>query len=223
MSDSDRAALVMTPAANLNTVADIVASANGMRLDVLDGLVPAREMLRRIGRGEHEVVYFGGHGEDDSLVASDGRLDENLLRQALRAASAGRLQIVVLNSCRSLSVGAMLYRAGVTPRVIGWPGDVVDEAAGYWAKAFFRSLAVGTDYWEAFEVSVAALRAAFPQQQAPELLNGRISLLEQQVVGIQRQLAGSVVVPRWTMAPVLVLAVLVALITAASVLGAWFW
>lgn len=220
---SDRSALVMTPAENLNNLTDIIAAANGMRLDVLNGLVPGREMLRRIGRGEHEIVYFGGHGEEDSLIASDGRLDENLLRQALRAASSGRLQIVVLNSCFSLAVGAMLYRAGATPRVIGWPADVSDEAAGYWAEVFFRSMGLGTDYWEAFEVSVKALKAAYPTQQAPELLNGRISLLEQQVAGIQQQLQGSLVIPRWMLAPGVLVIVLVSIITVVSLMGAVLW
>lgn len=220
---NDRSALVMAPASNLNNVADIIAAANGMRLDVLDGLVTAREMLRRIGRGEHEVVFFGGHGDDDSLAASDGPLDENLLRQALREASAQRLQIVVLNSCFSLSVAAMLYRAGVAPRVIGWPGDVSDEAAGYWAKAFFRSLAMGVDYWEAFASSVEVLRARYPDQQPPELLNGRISLLEQQVAGIKRQLDDAVVIPRWMLAPGLLVLLMVAVITTVALFGAFFW
>lgn len=222
MSDI-RSGLVMTPASNLQNLVDIIAAANGMRLDVLDGLVPAREMLRRIGRGEHEVVFFGGHGDDDSIIASDEALDENLLRQALREASARRLQIVILNSCYSLSVAAMLYRAGVAPRVIGWPGQVADEVAIFWAKTFFRMLAMEMDYWEAFASSVEALNRRYPAQQPPELLNGRISLLEQQVIAIQRQLAGSVVVPRWTVAPALLLALAVALITVVSMLGALVW
>lgn len=214
----DRSVLVMAPASNLKTTADIVAAANGMRVHVLDGLVSGREMLREIGAGGYEVVYFGGHGDDDGLEASDGRLDEEFLRQALRNASAGRLQIVVLNACNSISVAASLYRAGVAPRVIGWPGDASDGAAAAWAKSFFRSLAMGADYWEAYASSVDVLRAEFPQQRPPELLNGRVSLLEQQVAEIRRQLDGSLVAPKWMLAPGVVIFLLVSL---ALLLATW--
>lgn len=220
MSDS-RGVLVMAPAASLANLADIIAAANGgMRVTVLDGMVTGREMLREIGSGRYEVVYFGGHGDEDGLTASDGRLNEEFLRQALRNASVSRLQLVILNSCDSISPAAALYRAGVAPRVIGWPGEVVDGAAISWARAFFRSLAMGTDYWEAYALSLEVLRLEFPQQRPPELLNGRISLLEQQVAGIQSQLQGALMVPRWTVAAVLGLAALTAAITMASLVSA---
>jgi hypothetical protein len=194
----DRSVLVLAPASELKNVAEIVAAANGMRVTVLDGLVSGREMLREIASGRHQVVFFAGHGDDSYLMMSDGRLADEYLRQALSNAS---VEIVVLNSCRSISAAAALYRAGVAPRVVGWPDVMSDAGAVAWARAFFRSLALGADYWEAYASAVELLRAQFAEDRPPELLNGRISLLETRVAAIQADLEsmrGQVVVPRWT-------------------------
>lgn len=214
--------LIIAPESDLKNMTDIMAAANGFRVNVLNGYVSSREALKEIGNGRYDVVFFGGHqNEADSIMMSDGRLDEEYLRQALRNASAGRLQMLILNSCDSISMAAALYRSGVAPRVIGWPGDVPDTTAGAWAQNFFRSLAMGAEFWEAFASSVEVLRAQFPDVKPPVFLNGRITMLEEQVAEIRRQLDGAVMVPRWTVAAVLVLATLVAVITVVSVWAAW--
>ncbi|MBK8211609.1 MAG: hypothetical protein IPK78_18290 [Rhodospirillales bacterium] len=214
--------LIIAPESDLKNTADIVAAANGFRVNVLNGYVTGREALKEIGSGRYDVVYFGGHERElDSVTVSDGRLDEEYLRQALRSASSGRLQIVILNSCDSISMAAALYRAGVAPRVIGWPSEMSDAAAGSWAQNFFRSLALGAEFWEAFASSVEVLRVQFPTVKPPVFLNGRITLLEERVAAIQRQLderAGMLTVPRWTLAVLLVLAGLAATATVLALL-----
>lgn len=127
------------------------------------------------------------------------------------------MQLVILNSCESINMAALLYRAGVAPRVIGWSQECVDDKlAVNWAIAFYRSLAMGADYWEAYMNSVAVMKSENATFKAPVYLNGRIVLLEERVAGIQEQLndlTGNAIVPHWliglTMLLLLALAALV--------------
>jgi hypothetical protein len=214
--------LVIAPESDLNTVADIVAAANGFRVNVLRGYVTGRETLKEIGSGQYDVVYFGGHAHDeDSLRVSDGPLDEEYLKMALRNASSGRLELVILNSCGSVAMAASLYRAGVAPRVIGWAQDVSDETAGRWAQAFFTSAAMGVDYWEAYMGSTEVMRALDAGFTPPILLNGRITLLEVRVAAIQAQLAerdGMLMAPRWVLGLLLAIGLAAAVATALALL-----
>lgn len=213
----DRGILVIAPGGNLKNVGDIVAAANGFRVMTLDGYVTAREALKEIGSGRYGIIHFGGHGDLDHLEMSDGKLDDEYLEMALRS---GNVQLVILNSCESINMAARLYRAGVAPRVIGWSQECVeDKMAIDWVIAFYRSLAMGVDFWEAYMNSVAVMKGADAGFKAPVYLNGRIVLLEQRVAGIQEQLdnlAGKAIVPHWliglTMLLLLALAALVVVV-----------
>lgn len=194
----DRGILVIAPQSNLQNFAELVAAANGFRVTTLDGYVTAREVLKEIGSGRHDVIHFGGHGLLEHLAMSDGALDDEYLEMALRS---GNVQLVILNSCASVGMAARLYRAGVTPRAIGWRQEALgDQAAVDWAIAFYRSLSLGADYWEAYLNSVGVMKGRDPMFEGPVFLNGRIVLLEQQVAAIKERLDGLVgkaIVPHW--------------------------
>lgn len=209
MSDS---ILIIAPDSNLNTVADLLAAAQGFRVNVLRGYVTGREALKEIASGRYQVVHFAGHGCVDSLQVSDGPLDDEYLEMALRSSA---VELVLLNTCASVAMAAKLYRAGVAPRVIGWRIDVGDSVAVAWAAAFYAALALGADYWEAYLHSAEVMRTRVPDFEQPVFLNGRIALLEQQVLAIQAKLDGlnrAVVLPGRALA--LALAATAALILA---------
>lgn len=209
-----RGILVIVPESNLANLADLVAAANGSLVTTLDGYVTGREALKEIGSGRHQVVYFGGHSCLNDLQMSDGPLNDEYLKMALRS---GDVEMVILNSCSSISMAAQLYRSGVTPRAIGWQQeDLGDRTAIDWVKAFFQSLALGADYWEAYMNSVEVMRARDAGFKPPVFLNGRIVLLEQRVTAIQERieaLDGKALVPHWQIG----LAVLLLLALAALV------
>jgi len=198
--------LVIVPESYLANLADLVAAANGSSITTLDGYVTSREVLKEIGSGRHQVVYFGGHSCLNDLQMSDGPLNDEYLKMALRS---GNVQMLILNSCSSISMAAQLYRAGVTPRAIGWQqDDLGDQTAIDWARAFFRSLALGADYWEAYINSVEVMRTRNAEFKPPVFLNGRIVLLEQRVSAIQERLEamdGKAVVPHWQIGLMLLL------------------
>ena len=212
-----RGLLVIVPQSNLTNLADLVAAANGSQVTALDGYVTGREALKEIGSGRYQVVYFGGHSDLDDLQMSDGPLNEEYLQMALRS---GNVEMVILNSCASIAMAAKLYRSGVTPRAVGWrQEDLGDRTAIDWAKAFFRSLALGADYWEAYMNSVAVMRGSDADFEAPVFLNGRIVLLEQRVTAIQERLEnmdGKALVPHWQIG--LVGLVLLAVLAVAALL-----
>lgn len=212
-----RGILVIVPASNLTNLADLVAAANGSQVTALDGYVTGREALKEIGSGRYQVVYFGGHSDLDDLQMSDGPLNDEYLKMALRS---GGVEMVILNSCASISMAASLYRSGVTPRALGWrQEDLGDRTAIDWVMAFFRSLALGADYWEAYMNSVAVMKGRDAQFEAPVYLNGRIVLLEERVAGIQERLEemdGKALVPHWQIG--LVGLVLLAVLAVAALL-----
>jgi len=192
--------LLIAPDSDLNTVADLLAAAQGFRVNVLRGYVTGREALKEIASSRYQIVHFAGHGCVDSLQASDGPIDDEYLEMALRSSA---VELVLLNTCASVVIAAGLYRAGVVPRAIGWRIEVGDQTAIDWAVAFYSALALGADYWEAYLHSAEIMRARTPNFEPPVFLNGRIALLEQQVIAIQAKLDGlnrAVVLPRRTLA-----------------------
>ena len=208
---TDRGILVIAPKGDVQGIGDLRAAANGFRVQVLDGVVTAREALAQISSGRYAVVHFAGHGWQSGLQASDGMIEERYLELAMQE---GGPELVILNSCGSIHMAAQLYRAGAAPRVIGWRQDVEDEVAIEWATAFYRSMAMGSDYWEAFAASVDLMDDRRPGFEEPILLNGRITNLEQQVGAIQERLDGRAIVPHWLLGLALAAALAVALAVA---------
>lgn len=183
--------LVIAPDAQLQNVEDWVASASGNWLTVLNHTVSVREALSAIASGNYQIVHFATHGSETVLAVSDGVIPGHLLENALRA--AGCIELVVLGACKSVQIGASLYKAGV-PRVLSWRDLVADRAATEWARAFYQSLRMTENIWEATETAADAVRAI--GQEPPIYLNGRLTVLEAEVQKLKKvQVIGGV--PAW--------------------------
>jgi hypothetical protein len=175
--------LVVAPnTAALNNLADWVASAQGRPLTVLNGTVTVREVLAAIATGRHRIVHFATHGCATALEVSDGAIPDQLLEDAFRA--SGTVELVVLGACNSVGIGAALYMAGV-PRVLSWRSEVNDVVAGEWARAFYTSLRLSNDIWDATQTAGEAVRRL--GKEPPIYLNGRLAVLEAEVKQLRRR------------------------------------
>lgn len=184
--------LIIAPRSNINNLADWVASANGRTLTVLNGMVTVREVLAEIASGRYRIIHFATHGCTTALEVSDGVIPDHSLEDALRVA-AGKIDLVILGACNSIAIGAMLYRSGV-PRVLSWRTEVDDRIAGVWANAFYRSLQMSNDIWDATVTASEAVRRE--GAEPPIYLNGRLVKLEEQIQVLEKhnQIGG---VPGW--------------------------
>lgn len=188
--------LVVAPDMALQNVEDWVAAAQGLRLTVLNRHVSVREVLERIASGCFEVVHFATDGQRNALGMSDGLIPGPMLEDAL--ASAGNVELVILGACKSVLIGAAIYRAGV-PRVLSWRDAVDDKVAVAWAKAFYSSLHMNGGVgriWDASQTAAEVVRDM--GAEPPIYLNGRLVILEAEVRRLQgkqrTQIAG---VPVW--------------------------
>lgn len=200
--------LVVAPQSNLQNISDWVAAARGHELTVLNDSVSVREVLGCISGGGFQIVHFAGHGCTDALEVSNGSIPEHLLEDAFRA--AGTVELAILGACSSVAIGARLYMAGV-PRVISWRTDVDDHIAAVWAQAFYASLQLSADVWDATQTAGEAVRRL--GAEPPIYLNGRMAVLENEIKTMRRttKFGGA---PIWVV--VLLLAELV--MTAGSIL-----
>lgn len=183
--------IVVAPDMQLANVEDWVSSASGNEITVLNRTVVVREVLNCIANGRFQIIHFATHGSHDALAMSDGLIPARSLEDALRA--AGSVEMVILGSCRSVGVGAVLYHGGV-PRVLSWRDDVNDQIAGLWAREFYQSLRMSGDLFDATQTAGEAVRRE--GAEPPIYLNGRMVKLEAQIKDLQqpRGIAG---VPTW--------------------------
>lgn len=156
------------------------------RYDLIDAPGSIEGLRAALGNGDYQVFHFLGHGELFETVSAHTTLT---LRQAhLRFVSAtgesqwvtgGRLeqllhrapsaQLVVLNACH----GGALFAGNLTlelvyqgvPYVVAMQGDVLQEAAGYFIRAFYQELQQG----HAIEYAVAAGRHAIADHMPSSL------------------------------------------------------
>jgi len=98
--------------------------------------------------GGYSSLAFVRSGQIDTILAST-------IVQIVRQ-HTGKLGLVVLNGCHSLTLGAELVEAGVD-KVICWDSLVADEAAIWFSLGFARKLAASDDVLVAFDAAVASV------------------------------------------------------------------
>jgi hypothetical protein len=195
--------LVVAPGSNIDNMADWVASARGHELTVLNGTVTTREALSAIASGRFQIVHFATHGCPTALEMSDGVIPEHMLADAFRA--AGSVELAILGACESITLGARLYMACVS-KVVSWRVAVDDRVAGVWANAFYSSLQLQPEIFNASQTASEAVRRL--GAEPPIYLNGRLSVLEAELVtlrdqtqalqsSVQPHLASVAGAPRW--------------------------
>lgn len=188
--------LLVAPGMALRNAEDWVAAAQGLRLTILNGTVSVRETLERIASGCFEVVHFATHGDCNALQMSDGVIPGPMLEDALSA--AGHVELVILGACKSVLIGAAIYRAGV-PRVLSWRDTVDDVVAAAWAQAFYTSLHMNGGVGRIWDASQTAAEVIVAMGKEPPIyLNGRLATLEAEVRRLQHQQRNQVAgVPVW--------------------------
>lgn len=106
------------------------------------------------------VVHFSGHGEGGAImVENEVGMSTPLNADGLSALieAIGNIDCVVLNACFSDSIGIVLSKH--VSCVIGCGDTIDDDAAVIFGRSFYRSLAHGRSYTEAYKIAVAEVLA----------------------------------------------------------------
>jgi hypothetical protein len=158
--------------------------------------VRATDLSKFLMQHQPEIVHFSGHGSPDGdIVLEDefGRaapLALNRLANLFEILS-GSTQCVVLNACYSLEKARTL--ANYVGCIIGMEKEIGDPSALRFAAGFYRGLAFGKDYHDAFrlgcnEIDLAALPdAAVPHFTTRE--EDRVAQAEPETGQVTAQLA----------------------------------
>ena len=196
---TDLRALVIAPEQALQNSEDWVAAAQGLPLTVLNCTVTVREALDHIASGRYEIIHFATHGDVAALQMSNGPIPAALLEEAVR--SAGKVELVIIGACRSVTIGAALYMGGA-PRVLAWRDQVADATAGLWAGSFYTALRMNGgagSIWNASQVAAEVVRSV--GAEPPIYLNGRLVVLEGEIQRLQQaQKARLAKLPWWIVA-----------------------
>ena len=149
-------------AAQLSTVSSGAAIVRGGTAD---------DLRTQLAAWPTRAFYFLGHADVNlnsgmptlGFTASDGALapaDNALIAEILGACSkthGGHLELVVLNGCKSESLGRAIFAAGV-PTVICWSTLLENQAGPVFSLALSKALADGHSASVAFEEAKRAVR-----------------------------------------------------------------
>lgn len=100
------------------------------------------------------VIHFSGHGNSSSLCFEDrsGKarpVSSKAIEELFKV--CGLIECVVLSACHSKGIAASV--SSHVKVVIGCDGSINDDAASAFARAFYRALAHGKTYQEAFALA----------------------------------------------------------------------
>jgi hypothetical protein len=149
-------------AAQLSTVSSGAAIVRGGTAD---------DLRTQLAAWPTRAFYFLGHADVNlnsgmptlGFTASDGALapaDNALIAEILGACSktnGGHLELVVLNGCKSESLGRAIFAGGV-PTVICWSTLLENQAGPVFSLALSKALADGRSASDAFEEAKRAVR-----------------------------------------------------------------
>ena len=109
----------------------------------------ARAFHLELGKG-YDVVYFDGHGKEDSLAFEGpcGELHQLPVADFAEAVRGSNARLVVLSACESAGQLAALVQAGVSA-AIGMTQKVGQQTTAAYAESFFAELARGRTLSEA--------------------------------------------------------------------------
>lgn len=117
-----------------------------------------------------QILHFSGHGTRSGLLLDDGQgnsrtLTPKMLLSVLELIN--RLECIFLNACDSLLLGeAIQARADY---IIAMQGEISDDGAREFTKAFYDGLVRGRDYPDAFKLGKGALEHEDAQQNEAHL------------------------------------------------------
>jgi CHAT domain len=136
-----------------------------------------KHLLAILGTRSYQVVHFLGHGEIEARYPFQSYLlfaDENGAPQAVTGELLQRLvsatpgvQLIVLNACHGASVVAagtvamQLVYSGI-PYVVAMQGEVLQQAAVVFARAFYGAVQRGVSVEQALAQARLAIAAELP-------------------------------------------------------------
>ena len=114
--------------------------------------------------GGERTLGFTGPGGVLEKIDPPQLLADLLGRYAAGSVSGGNLELVFVNGCCSLDLGKAVHAAGVRT-VICWQTQAQDEPAKILAREFFRHVAFGKSYPDAFDQAVQAVKLVVREQK----------------------------------------------------------
>lgn len=128
---------------------------------VMEPAVRIRDVFRAVNEYRPRVIHFSGHGDRSCLALLDDHdqsrdFDGQHLADLI-AANDDQVQLVILNTCDSLSQALKLLNA--VPHVVGTKGPLDDEAALIFSRTFYGAVAHGRSIASSFRQATVALSA----------------------------------------------------------------
>lgn len=167
--------LIVAPETDLEIEKELFRAATGFRPTFLTGTVTKSHVLNEIRTGNYDIIHFAGHGEEHYVKMSDGPIEQDVLERAIE--KAGDVKIVFLNSCSSMHSVAEIYNNTDVSYAIGWPKDVPNEYASFWAVVFYEALSMDhNDVAGAAKTASDAFLKTYKMKshEIPVVLNGRV-------------------------------------------------
>lgn len=131
--------------------AEVAAIANLANVTVqqLQGQVRRQDVREKVGNANYDILWVAGHGDERSIMLSDGPMDYQLFANYVKLAQA---KLVYLNTCSSLQP-AQYIAAETGADVICTVVEVPDSSAYERAALFGLWLSRGKTYQEAFDLT----------------------------------------------------------------------
>ncbi|MFL5386140.1 MAG: CHAT domain-containing protein [Longimicrobiaceae bacterium] len=131
------------------------------------------DLVQALRETSPQVVHFSGHGGKEGLVlVGHGGDPQPVSAAALKQlfqVFRGRIRLVVLNACLSLSQAKTI--AEVVGCAIGTQREISEAAAITFGASFYSAIAFGHSVKTAFEQAVAELGMAHPgEEDCPKLV-----------------------------------------------------
>lgn len=135
--------------------------------------VRTTDLFQALNQHEPHVVHFSGHGSDtDEIVFQDELGDSKFVsKEALTeliAATGGHIRLIVFNTCFSRNQAEAVVQH--VEAAIGVATSMGDDAARFFAAAFYGAIGFGLSVEQAFKQGLAQLAVeGIPDDQRPEL------------------------------------------------------
>lgn len=155
----------------------------------LAGIVNAADIEYEAERNQADVLFIASHNDNDGIVVSDGRINEDNIVGYARALGA---TLVILSVCDGERIAKRIHRAtGVA--VLFCRIVVADRDAMLYTARFVSALARCDSYHDAF-VDAGNARGRYGLLEGREMntggTTGAISALSEQLSALSREVSG---------------------------------
>ena len=135
--------------------------------------VRTTDLFQALNEHEPDVIHFSGHGShyDEILFQDEFGNSRFVSKEGLTeliAATAGHIRLIVFNTCFSRNQAEAVVKH--VEAAIGVGASMGDDAARFFAAAFYGAIGFGLSVEQAFRQGVAQLAVeGIPDEERPEL------------------------------------------------------